>query len=62
MEEATINEYALNQLARYALTQCRKYLKDPSHQKEFEEWYLRTYGHKWEDREKYRNNTYIPTE
>ncbi len=53
----TINEYAFNRLARYALTQCRKYLKDPAHQKEFEEWYFRTYGHRWEDREKYRNNT-----
>lgn len=51
------DEYVINRLARCALTQCRKYLKDPTHQKEFKKWYLRTYGHKWEDREKYRNNT-----
>ena len=62
MREARINKYAFNQLARYALTQCRKYLKDPTHQKEFEEWYFRTYGHRWEDREKYRKNTTCTTD
>lgn len=44
-------------LARCVLQCCRKYMKDPTHKKEFEEWYFRTYGHRWEDREKYRKNT-----
>lgn len=43
-------------LAKCILQRCREYMKDLAHQKEFEEWYLRTYGHKWEDREKYRKN------
>ncbi len=36
------------QLARLVLKHCRNYLKDPTHQKEFEEWYFKKYGCKWE--------------
>ena len=36
-KQNTIPDYALKTLARHALESCCEYLKDPKHQKEFEQ-------------------------
>lgn len=49
------DEYIKAQLAKLAYKQCLKYLRDPVHREEFEEWYFQMYGHKWEERERIHN-------
>lgn len=49
-KQNTIPDYALKTLARHALESCCEYLKDPKHQKEFEQWFYDKYGYKYSDR------------
>ena len=44
----TIEEYPMKQIAKYAYRACGEYLQSKKHRREFESWYLKTYGMKYE--------------
>lgn len=37
-------------LARTLARKVQEYFRNPTHQQEFEEWFFKRYGVKWEDR------------
>lgn len=43
-----MKNFIKSQLARVVIKDCLEYLKNPKHRKDFEEWYLKIYGHKYE--------------
>lgn len=43
-----MDNFAKSRLAKIVVEACSEYLRKPKYRKEFEKWYLKTYGHKYE--------------
>lgn len=55
-----MKNFIKSQLARVVIKDCLEYLKNPKHRKDFEEWYLKIYGHKyeWKHQQYYKGSGY----